>query len=163
MISIENLQKQIAAGEDSTRQFKADVRNAESLASEMAAFANSEGGMLFIGVADDCSIPGLTGKKDVSRINQLISNAASHLVRNPLMSGKVSGKTSGKSTEKSTEKSSEKVLKILKNTPALSAREVADRLEISPRAVEKQIAKLREKGLLRRVGPAEGGHWEVLQ
>jgi predicted HTH transcriptional regulator len=161
MISIVNLQKQIAAGEDSTRQFKADVRNAESLASEMAAFANSEGGMLFIGVADDCSIPGLTGK-DVSRINQLISNAASHLVRNPLMSGKVSGKTSGKSTEKSTEKSSEKVLKILKNTPALSAREVADRLELSPRAVEKQIAKLREKGLLRRVGPAKGGHWEVL-
>jgi len=48
----------------------------------MAAFANSEGGMLFIGVADDCSIPGLTGK-DVSRINQLISNAASHLVRSP--------------------------------------------------------------------------------
>ena len=157
MISIDNLQKQIAAGEDSTRQFKADVRNAESLASEMAAFANSEGGMLFIGVADDCSIRGLT-RKDVNRVNQLISNAASHLVRNPLMSGK----TSGKSTEKSTEKSSEKVLKILKNTPALSAREVADRLELSPRAVEKQIAKLREKGLLRRVGPAKGGHWEVL-
>jgi ATP-dependent DNA helicase RecG len=42
-------------------------------------------------VADDGSIPGLT-RKDVSRVNQLISNAASHLVRNPLMSGKVSGK-----------------------------------------------------------------------
>jgi len=72
MISSENLQKRIAAGEDSTRQFKADVRNAESLASEMAAFANSEGGTLFIGVADDGSIPGLT-RKDVSRVNQLIS------------------------------------------------------------------------------------------
>ena len=83
MISIDNLHKQIAAGEDSSHQFKADVRNAESLASEMAAFANSEGGTLFIGVADDGSIPGLT-RKDVSRINQLISNAASHLVRSPL-------------------------------------------------------------------------------
>jgi len=83
MISIDNLQKHISAGEDSTRQFKADVRNAESLASEMAALANSEGGTLFIGVADDGSIPGLT-RKDVSRINQLISNAASHLVRSPL-------------------------------------------------------------------------------
>ena len=31
----------IALGEDSTRQFKADVRNADSLASEMAAFANA--------------------------------------------------------------------------------------------------------------------------
>jgi hypothetical protein len=42
MISIENFHKQIARGEDSSRQFKPDVRNAESLASEMVAFANSE-------------------------------------------------------------------------------------------------------------------------
>ncbi|MEX1049008.1 MAG: hypothetical protein WED15_05745 [Akkermansiaceae bacterium] len=40
-------QSQIALGVDSKRQFKADVRNAESLAGEMAAFANSEGGKNF--------------------------------------------------------------------------------------------------------------------
>ncbi|MBS6828682.1 MAG: putative DNA binding domain-containing protein [Desulfovibrio sp.] len=74
---------QVARGEDSTRQFKADIHNAESLASEMAAFANSEGGTLFLGVADDGSVPGLS-RADVSRINQLISNAASQLVRSPL-------------------------------------------------------------------------------
>ncbi|MDL2313637.1 putative DNA binding domain-containing protein [Desulfovibrio sp. OttesenSCG-928-C14] len=74
---------QIARGEDSTRQFKADIRNAESLASEMAAFANSEGGTLFLGVADDGSAPGLS-RVDVNRVNQLISNAASQLVRSPL-------------------------------------------------------------------------------
>ena len=77
------LQTQIALGEDSKRQFKADVRNAESLAAELAAFANSDGGRIFIGVADDGSTPGLS-PKDVSRINQLISNAASQLVRSPL-------------------------------------------------------------------------------
>jgi ATP-dependent DNA helicase RecG len=74
---------QIAGGEDSARQFKADVRNAESLASEMAAFANSEGGTLFLGVADNGSVAGLS-RADVGRVNQLISNAASHLVRSPL-------------------------------------------------------------------------------
>ncbi|OPY85799.1 MAG: Divergent AAA domain protein [Syntrophus sp. PtaU1.Bin208] len=73
----------IALGEDSTRQFKADVRNADSLASEMAAFANTEGGTILIGVADDGSITGLS-REDVRRINQLIGNAASHLVRSPL-------------------------------------------------------------------------------
>ncbi len=73
----------LTLGEDSTRQFKADVKNAESLASEMAAFANTNGGIIFIGVADDGSTPGLSGY-DVARINQLISNAASHLVRSPL-------------------------------------------------------------------------------
>jgi ATP-dependent DNA helicase RecG len=78
-----SLQSQIALGEDSKRQFKVDVRNAESLAAEMAAFANSEGGQMFLGVADDGSTPGLASA-DVSRINQLISNAASQLVRSPL-------------------------------------------------------------------------------
>ena len=78
-----SLLSQIASGEDSSRQFKVNVNNADSLASEMAAFANANGGTIFIGVADDGSTPGLSDK-DVSRINQLISNAASHLVRSPL-------------------------------------------------------------------------------
>ncbi|CAK8719549.1 ATP-dependent DNA helicase RecG [Candidatus Electrothrix aarhusensis] len=78
-----DLLSQIALGEDSTRQFKADIKNVESLAAEMAAFANSNGGTIFIGVADDGSTPGLS-QKDVGRINQLISNAASQGVRSPL-------------------------------------------------------------------------------
>lgn len=73
----------IKLGEDSTRQFKSDIKNAESLASEMAAFANCEGGKIYIGIADDGKMLGLS-YKDVSRINQLISNAASQLVRSPL-------------------------------------------------------------------------------
>ena len=82
-MNLNTLLAQITRGEDSTRQFKADVKNAESLASEMAAFANTNGGIIFIGVADDGSTPGLS-VHDVARINQLISNAASHLVRSPL-------------------------------------------------------------------------------
>jgi len=78
-----SLLAQIALGEDSTRQFKADIRNADSLASEMAAFANAEGGVIYLGVTDDGAMPGLSGK-DVARLNQLISNAASQLVRSPL-------------------------------------------------------------------------------
>ena len=77
------LRDQIRLGEDSTRQFKVDVRNAESLAAEMVAFSNSAGGTLYIGVADDGSLPGLSAP-DVARINQLISNAASQLVRSPI-------------------------------------------------------------------------------
>ena len=55
-MDLNTLQEQITGGEDSSRQFKVDVRNSDSLASEMAAFANSEGGTLFIGVADDGSM-----------------------------------------------------------------------------------------------------------
>jgi ATP-dependent DNA helicase RecG len=59
-------------------------------------------------------------------------------------------------------KSSEKILLLLRAEPELAARELAQRIGISPRAVEKQIAKLRKEGRLRRIGPARGGHWEVL-
>lgn len=79
----QNLRTQVALGEDSTHQFKVDIRNAESLAAEMAAFANTEGGTIYLGVADDGSMPGLSAA-DVARLNQLISNAASQLVRSPL-------------------------------------------------------------------------------
>ena len=59
-MKLKSLLAQTALGEDSTRQFKADVKNAESLASEMAAFANTNGGTIFIGVADDGSMPRLS-------------------------------------------------------------------------------------------------------
>jgi hypothetical protein len=58
-MNIKELHAQISLGEDSTRQFKVDVRNTASLASEMAAFANAEGGTIFLGVADDGGTPGL--------------------------------------------------------------------------------------------------------
>ena len=80
---LKDLLDQIACGEDSTRQFKADVKNPESLAAEMVAFANAEGGRMFIGVADDGSAPGLSAS-DVRRVNQLIGNVASQFVRSPI-------------------------------------------------------------------------------
>jgi len=61
------------------------------------------------------------------------------------------------------EKSSEKIFALLKAEPDLSARVVAERLEITQRAVEKQIANLRRDGRLRRIGPPRGGRWEVLE
>lgn len=61
----------------------------------------------------------------------------------------------------SSEKSSEKILSLLKNKPEMSAIEIARKIGISSRAVEKQISKLRQAGRLLRIGPARGGHWEV--
>jgi ATP-dependent DNA helicase RecG len=57
-MKIRKILDEIALGEDSTRQFKSDVRNADSLASEMAAFANAEGGTIYLGVTDKGSIVG---------------------------------------------------------------------------------------------------------
>ncbi|MEY0026778.1 RNA-binding domain-containing protein [Providencia rettgeri] len=65
----------IVNGEDSRHQFKRNITRAESLVPELAAFSNSKGGLLFIGITDDGGIQGLT-LEDMGRINQLVSNAA---------------------------------------------------------------------------------------
>ncbi|MGL5110370.1 MAG: RNA-binding domain-containing protein [Vibrio ordalii] len=72
----------IANGEDSRHQFKENITRTESLVPELAAFSNSKGGLLLIGVTDDGDIQGLT-VDDMGRINQLVSNAAKD-VRPPI-------------------------------------------------------------------------------
>ena len=52
---------------------------------------------------------------------------------------------------------------IIKQSPKITAKEISIVLGISSRGVEKQIKNLREQGILRRVGPDKGGHWEVVE
>ena len=73
----------LARGEDSAHQFKRDIAHVDGLAAELIALANGAGGDLFIGVADNGQVSGLTAT-DVARINQLISNAASQNMRPPI-------------------------------------------------------------------------------
>ncbi len=74
----------IARCEDSRNQFKENFHNVDSLAAEIVAFSNSGGGRIIIGIEDvSCKVKGLT-KEDVSRINLLISNAATQSVRPPI-------------------------------------------------------------------------------
>lgn len=65
-------------------------------------------------------------------------------------------------SEKSSEKSSEKILTLLVENPSLSAKDLAEAVGMSSRAVEKQLAILKNKGRLKRIGPAKGGYWQVI-
>lgn len=70
----------IGRGEDSRTQFKQNITSPESLAGDFVAFSNSRGGRLLIGVSDLGGVTGLSAD-DIRRINQLISNTATNLVR----------------------------------------------------------------------------------
>ena len=70
--------------------------------------------------------------------------------------------TPQKSSQKSAQKSSQKVLELISVDDKITTQEMADKLEISRRAVAKTIAKLQSVGILRRVGPDKGGHWEII-
>lgn len=74
----------VARGEDTQLQFKRDLNNPDQTAAEIAAFANTKGGKLLIGVDDaKHTIIGLSSQ-DVKRINQLVSNASSQCVHEPV-------------------------------------------------------------------------------
>ena len=59
----------IAQGEHSRQQFKRTFNSPDALAAELAAFANSGGGTLLIGVNDDGSLAGLDAA-ELRRLNQ---------------------------------------------------------------------------------------------
>jgi ATP-dependent DNA helicase RecG len=66
------------------------------------------------------------------------------------------------SSVKSSVKTEEQILGYLSEKTELTIPDLAEALGLSTRAVEKQIAKLRKGGRLRRVGSRKAGRWEVL-
>jgi ATP-dependent DNA helicase RecG len=56
---------------------------------------------------------------------------------------------------------SEKILKLIYRDPTISAVKMADEIGITSRAVEKNLAKLKEENIVKRIGPPKGGKWEI--
>lgn len=56
-----------------------------------------------------------------------------------------------------------KICHFLKTGKYSTIKSLAAAIGISTTAVGKNIAKLKKKGVIRRVGPDKGGHWEVLR
>ncbi len=55
-----------------------------------------------------------------------------------------------------------KIMAIVLSDGFIPTREMGEIMGISYTAVQNNIAKLKKKGILKRVGPAKGGHWEVV-
>ena len=60
------------------------------------------------------------------------------------------------------EKSREKIINIIRDNPTVTQLELSNMLKKTPKAIEKHIKNLREDGIIRRVGPDNGDHGEVL-
>ncbi len=82
-MEISALLEKIDNGEDSYTQFKESIIRPQSLAREIAAFANSEGGLIIFGVTDDKRIKGL-GEQEIEQIRQLVANVANENIKPPV-------------------------------------------------------------------------------
>jgi len=71
-----------------------------------------------------------------------------------------------KGVEKGVENRSDKqkiIIDLIKQNHFISKKQIEIQGNLSKKSVEYNIKKLKEIGLLRRVGPAKGGHWEVIE
>lgn len=66
------------------------------------------------------------------------------------------------SSVKSSVKTADKIIELMRENSQITIPELANVLGITTRAIEKQIAKLQKIGRLKRIGPAKGGRWEVV-
>lgn len=64
-------------------------------------------------------------------------------------------------TENVTEKRVGLLLRYIEKDSSISTDQLSNILSVSQRTVMRDIDKLKEAGVIKRVGPDKGGHWEV--
>ncbi len=58
-----------------------------------------------------------------------------------------------------TEKS---ILKIIMKNPKVTQISIANQLKISEKTVKRNVSKLKEKGIIERIGADKNGYWKIL-
>ena len=64
--------------------------------------------------------------------------------------------------EKTTERTTEKIIRLMRENPQITNKELAAACGITEDGVYWNTKKLRKNNIIRRVGGDFGGHWEVL-
>ena len=106
---------------------------------------------------------GLCGNQIDAR-NEAINGAIPHKSERFLDKNDRLEQESGmKYMQKSMQKSMQKIVMLISASPDITLSEMASQLGMSRNGVDKNIRKLKEKGIIRRVGPDKGGHWEVIE
>ena len=68
-----------------------------------------------------------------------------------------------KSGQKSNTKNEKAIISAIRSNPAISITEMCPITGLSRSGVQKIIIRLRQQGLIQRVGPAKGGYWEIIE
>ena len=66
-------------------------------------------------------------------------------------------------SQKSSQKSSQKIIELIRQNPNITTSEMAEAIGVNRRTVAKITKTLQTKGIIQRVGPDKGGHWEIAE
>ncbi len=59
-------------------------------------------------------------------------------------------------------KTRDRIVDLLQHNPKLTAAKLAEEIGITAKGVQRQLAALKAKGIIQRIGPAKGGEWKVI-
>ena len=153
----------------------------------ICGFANAQGGKIFIGVDDDGSIYGIKDShKQMEDIpNKVVSflgivvDVYLHQRENleyieiiippsnvPIsysgMSVFIKRRVSNVNSNEVSQKMSQKIIDMIKENPYISTQEMANTIGIDRRNIARNIKKLQENGIVKRIGPDKGGYWKIV-
>jgi len=113
---------------------------------------------LIIGVNDTGEVTGLPEPAfDYNGNGMMIEFKGKPAVVSEKMAGEMAGEMAGKASENRLKK----IVELVKANPEITKPEIALKLGISLRSVERNIRELQKRNVLKRIGATKKGHWEV--
>ncbi len=71
------------------------------------------------------------------------------------------GQKNPKVDRKGGQKTRDAILSLIAENPQITSMQMAERLGINRSAISKHLKRMQTEGVVRRIGPDKGGHWEV--
>ena len=65
-------------------------------------------------------------------------------------------------TQKTIQKTTQKIVEQMRSNPTISIEELAELCGLTRDGINYNIRNLKNKGIIKRIGPDKGGHWEVI-
>ena len=73
------------------------------------------------------------------------------------------GQKTEKVDRKSGQKTCEAIVTLVSENPQITTTQMAALLGINRSAISKHLKRMQAEGVVRRIGPDKGGHWEVVK